>query len=200
MWLIPQPRSVPGSLWRPALPLPVGLSQAPGLHVLCIEATGPGRKAQSVRVSVLERCFPEGWTPGTGCASETQTSWLHIEVGTEYLLGFLGGASGKGPACQCRRHKRHWFDSWVGKIPWRRHGNPLLLFLPGESHGWRSLAGYSPWDRRESDMTGWLSMHTHMSGLLPQGACKLVWMPTVLSGGNTVRIRVVYKLASDVLL
>ena len=43
---------------------------------------------------------------------------------------------------QCRRHKRYWFDPWVSKIPWRRHGNPLLLFLPGESHGRRSLAAY----------------------------------------------------------
>ena len=31
-----------------------------------------------------------------------------------------GGASVKEPACQCRRLKRHWFDPWVGKIPWRR--------------------------------------------------------------------------------
>ena len=31
--------------------------------------------------------------------------------------GFSSGASGKEPACQCRRHKRHGFDPWVGKIP-----------------------------------------------------------------------------------
>ena len=40
------------------------------------------------------------------------------------LWGLPGGASGKEPACQCRRHKRCRFDPWVGKIPWRR-GNPL---------------------------------------------------------------------------
>ena len=34
--------------------------------------------------------------------------------------GFPGGASGKEPACECRRHKRHRFDPWVEKIPWRR--------------------------------------------------------------------------------
>ena len=34
--------------------------------------------------------------------------------------GFPGGASGKEPVCQCRRHKRCRFNSWVGKIPWRR--------------------------------------------------------------------------------
>ena len=34
-------------------------------------------------------------------------------------MGFLGGASGKEPACQCRRHRIHGLDPWVGKIPWR---------------------------------------------------------------------------------
>ena len=39
--------------------------------------------------------------------------------------GFPGGASGKEPACQRRRHKRCGFHPWVRKIPWRGHGNPL---------------------------------------------------------------------------
>ena len=33
------------------------------------------------------------------------------------------------------------FDPWVGKIPWRREWQPILVFLPGEFHGWRSLVG-----------------------------------------------------------
>ena len=37
------------------------------------------------------------------------------------------------------------FDSWVRKIPWRREWQRTLVFLPGEFHGLRSLAGYSPW-------------------------------------------------------
>ena len=60
------------------------------------------------------------------------------------LVGFPGGASGKEPAFQCRRHRRLRFDPWVGKIPWRRAWQPTLLFLPGESHGWRSLVDYGP--------------------------------------------------------
>ena len=43
---------------------------------------------------------------------------------------------------QCRRP---WFDPWVGKIPWRRKSQPTLVFLRGEFHGQRSLAGCSPW-------------------------------------------------------
>ena len=41
----------------------------------------------------------------------------------------------------------------VGKIPWRRQWLPTPVFLPGESHRQRSLVGYSPWGRKESDMT-----------------------------------------------
>ena len=49
--------------------------------------------------------------------------------------GFPGGASGKEPACQYRRQKRHVFDSWVGKIPWRKKWQPTPVFLHGESNG-----------------------------------------------------------------
>ena len=45
------------------------------------------------------------------------------------------------------------FDPWVRKIPWRRKWQPTPVFLPGESHGWRSLLGYSPRGHKESDTT-----------------------------------------------
>ena len=65
-----------------------------------------------------------------------------------YIRGFPGGASGKEPASQCKRHKRRGFDPWVGKIPRRRAWQPTPVFLPGESHGPRSLVGYSPGSQR----------------------------------------------------
>ena len=68
-------------------------------------------------------------------------------------MGSVGGASGKEPTCQCRRHKRCRFDPWVGKILGRKAWQPTLVFLPGKSHGQRSLAGCSPWDPKELDMT-----------------------------------------------
>ena len=52
---------------------------------------------------------------------------------------------GKEPACNCRRHGKWRLDPWVGKIPGRRKWHPIPVFLPGESHGQSSLAGYSPW-------------------------------------------------------
>ena len=62
--------------------------------------------------------------------------------------GFPGSASGEEPACQCRRYKRCRFDPWVRKIPWRRAWRPTLAFLPGGSHGQRSLVVYGPWGCR----------------------------------------------------
>ena len=52
-----------------------------------------------------------------------------------------------------RRPKRHGFNPWVGKIPWGRKWQPTPVFLPGKSHGQRSLAGSSPRGHRESDTT-----------------------------------------------
>ena len=51
------------------------------------------------------------------------------------------------------------FSPWVGKIPWRREWQPTVVFLPGKSHGQRSLVGYSPWSPKESDMTEQLHFH-----------------------------------------
>ena len=50
------------------------------------------------------------------------------------------------------------FDLWVGKIPWRKKWQPTPVFLPGEPHGQRSLAGCSLWSCKESDMTEWLTL------------------------------------------
>ena len=52
--------------------------------------------------------------------------------------GFLGGAGAVE-----RETKRHGSHPWVGKIPWRRQWKLIPVFLPGESHAQRSLAGYT---------------------------------------------------------
>ena len=51
------------------------------------------------------------------------------------------------------RHKRYGYNAWVGEIPWRRVQQPTPVFLQGESHGQRSLAGYGPQGHKVSDMT-----------------------------------------------
>ena len=84
-------------------------------------------------------------------SGETIARWFSMTSAT--YLGFPGGSCGKEPACQFRKQKRCWFNSWVGKVPWRRAWQSTPVFLPGESLGQRSLADYSPWGHEESDTT-----------------------------------------------
>ena len=70
------------------------------------------------------------------------------------------------------------FDPWAGKIPWRRKWQCTPVFLPGKSHGQRSLAGYSPWGHKDWDVTEatensrWLCY----SLTVPQGC---YWLPSL---------------------
>ena len=73
---------------------------------------------------------------------------LCFEMPVGLVWAFPGGSDGKRMCLQCRRPR---LDPWVRKIPWRRKWQPTPVFLPGKSHGWRSLAGYSPWGHMESD-------------------------------------------------
>ena len=81
-------------------------------------------------------------------------------------LGFPDGSSGKEHTC--RKHERCRFDPWVRKIPWRRSWQPTPVFVPGESHGQRSLAGSpsSPSGCKESDTTE-ATLHGFMDCSLP---------------------------------
>ena len=59
----------------------------------------------------------------------------------------------------CLQCRRPGFNPWCRKTPWRREWLPTPVFLHGEFHGQRSLTGYSPWGRRESDMTECLKLN-----------------------------------------
>ena len=59
-------------------------------------------------------------------------------------MGFPVGSVVKYPPA-IARDTGGWFDPWVGKIPWRRKWQPILVFMPGKPHGQRSLASYGPW-------------------------------------------------------
>ena len=68
-----------------------------------------------------------------------EKSWTWLSDLTIIIIGVNSGPGGKESACQCRRCRRHGFDPWVVKIPWRRKWKPIPVFLPGKSHGQRSL-------------------------------------------------------------
>ena len=95
---------------------------------------------------------------------EEQLRAYQIQIQDILILKLPWWLSVKESAFQCRRHGIH---SWFRKIPWRREWQLTPVFLPGKSHGQRRLAGHSPWDHKESDMTEWLSTHTNQKGLSP---------------------------------
>src|SRR5574337_1115139 len=79
---------------------------------------------------------------------------VHIYNRILFSHGFTGGSDGKESACKAGD---------PGSIPgsgrsWKRKWQPTLVFLPGESYGQRSLAGYSPWGHKVSDMTQRLTL------------------------------------------
>ena len=88
----------------------------------------------------------EAWRSGVHGVWKSQT-WLSdrtelIHVLPIFLDFFLYRSLVSESACQRRRCKRHGFDPWVGKIPWRKKWQPAPVFLPRKSHGQKSLAGY----------------------------------------------------------
>ena len=66
------------------------------------------------------------------------------------LEGLPGGSDGKESACNAGNLCS---ILGLGRFPWRRDRLPTPVFLPGESHGQRSLVGYSPWGCKELDTT-----------------------------------------------
>ena len=97
----------------------------------------------------------------TSCIS---VSWLIFKIILFFgcsvsLLGFPDSSTGKESACSTGDMI---YVGWIpgsGRIPWSRKWQLTLVFLQGESHGQRSLVGYSPQGCRESDPTEQSSMH-----------------------------------------
>ena len=117
-------------------------------------SSGSRRRANTEQSQPQSRSGKENITPDL--SHERLSGELVIRMHDDDL-GFPGD---KQPDCQRRRHKRCRFDPWVRKIPWRRPWQPTPVFFPGESHGWRRLAGCSPWG-----MQRWTQLsvcaHTH---------------------------------------
>ena len=133
-----------------------GWCTAPGAR-LCLSSHCRGQGLRALARNCPRLCV---YTTEIGKHCKSVLCFLSPSV-----LASTGGSSGKEPACQCRRRKRCGFDPWVGTIPWRRARQPSAVFLPGQFHGQRSLAGYSPWGHKESDMTEhtqYMYMYTHI--------------------------------------
>ena len=126
-----------------------------------------GGHGNLLQCSCLEN--PHGSRSLVGCSP-----WSHKEsdmTAAANTIAIMTRASSwlscKESACQCRRHRAHEFNPWVRKIPWRRKWQPAPIFLPGKSHGQRSLEGYSPWGAKESDTTEYEGTYLQISGMWP---------------------------------
>ena len=120
---------------------------------------------QNIGTSASASVFPmniQGWLPLglIGLISlqskrlsrvfSSTTIQKHQFFGSQICLAFLGGSEGKESACNAGD-----LDSilGLGRIPWKREWLPTPVFWSGELHGQGSLASYSPWGCKESDMT-----------------------------------------------
>ena len=113
-------------------------------------------KARPQEVSL----WRQEYRPDVNWEQVSEAVWIlrsHLII--EAMWGFPGGSDGKESACNSRDP-----GSWVRKIPWRRAWQPTPVFLPGESHGQRSLVGVTHSQTRLK----WLSMHSHLHSLHKQ--------------------------------
>ena len=99
----------------------------------------------------------------------TQISWNRFQVVpvlTWDLVPLLLASQVKNLGILCLQRRRCRLDPWVGKILWRREWEPTPIFLPEESHGQESLAGYSPRGCKESDLTEVMNTHAPLHWLV----------------------------------
>ena len=94
------------------------------------------------------------WSQSFPASASFPVSWLFISGGqsigdsasASVLPGLPTWLSGTESTCQCRRRE---FDPWVRNIPWRKKWRTAPVFLPGTSHGQKSLVGRVPKSRTQ---------------------------------------------------
>ena len=92
------------------------------------------------------------WKPGmlqSMGSQRVEQNWV-TELNWNEHWGLPRWGSGKESTRQCRSFR---FNPWVWKSPWKRKWQTTPVFLPGKSHGQRSLVGYGPWGHKELDTT-----------------------------------------------
>ena len=109
-----------------------GILQARILELVTFPfSRGSSQARDRTQVSRIAGGFFTSWTTREAHWNETCLHITHIYWAFQVALVVK---KKKKPACQCRRHKRHRFNSWVGRIPWKRAWQLTPVFLPGESH------------------------------------------------------------------
>ena len=98
--------------------------------------------------AVGSQLYKASSTPALAKRTKPSRTPFHVPLAPKPLLRLFaapqincpsGFLDGKESAWQYRRHKRHRFDPWVRKIPWRRKWHPIPVLFPGKFHGQKSL-------------------------------------------------------------
>ena len=128
-----------GYMFKTGIPLPHAKSWIPKERVV----KGEGLSLDCLPNFKLLLKVPQNPTPQRACASDPLRETPVFEESPQASL-----LAQMVKSLQCRRPG---FSPWVGKVPWRRERLPTPVFLPGGSHGQRSLVGCRPGGRKESD-------------------------------------------------
>ena len=90
--------------------------------------------------------FPHSYFHSSFCSESVFLREAILLLGDNFTIkmGFPAGSAVNN--LLANQYRKEGFDPWVGKIPWSRKWQPTPVFLPGKSHGQRSLADYSPGD------------------------------------------------------
>ena len=129
---LPSPQEAPLLQCSPGLPMRAGQTSTPQGRVRVPALMWPWSCVQSWRV----------WVCIYFCSQECPEQEPGFVDSSVVLEGFPDGSSGKEHAFHFRRQRRWGFGPGVKKIPWRRAWQPTPVFLPGESHGQRSLGSH----------------------------------------------------------
>ena len=115
------------------------------------------------QAEITKECRQSGWKFSEVAGTGKSTGNAPLSNPRESLNSALlqpDGSVDKELTCQCRRRRRHGFDHWLGKIPWRRAWQPTSIFFRGESQGQRSLVGCSSSSgHKELDTTEHICTH-----------------------------------------
>ena len=129
------------------------------LYLSCLKGSSP-----KYQFSSFWRNKKSIWLQGPSQVDAKKWSQAHFKIikGTAGWISLKGngGVSGGSVVKNPPAKQKTQVQTLGREIPWRRKWQPNPLFLPGKSHGWRSLAGYSSWDHKDLNMTEWLT-HTH---------------------------------------
>ena len=151
------------------------VTEAEGPRVRLVRVLSDPALVYSLQLAVLTARRPQARHRVPRCTSEVTARGRErpsedFDASPQGLLWWLRRQS------VCLQCGRPGFDPWVGKIPWRRKWQSTAVLFPGESHGQRSLVGYSPWGCKESDTTERLHFLKRPGQLWVGG------LPTALTG------------------